>query len=93
MCMRLIPWRPAARLVTSFLSVSPALLARSSESTGRSGVWTFALGAAVYGLPPLKGESTELGITSLGAEVDSPGLAHPTARLSPPSPSFCNAST
>ena len=43
--------------------------------------------------PPLKGESTEPGITSLGAEVDWPGLAHPTARLSPPLPSFCNAST
>ena len=42
---------------------------------------------------PLKGESTEPGITSLGAAVDSPGLAHPTARLSPPAPSFCNAST
>ena len=41
----------------------------------------------------LNGESTEPGITSLGAEVDWPGLAHPTARLSPPSPSFCNAST
>ena len=27
---------------------NPALLARSSESTDRSGVWTFALGAAVY---------------------------------------------
>ena len=67
--------------------------ARSNESTNRSGVWTFALGAAVYGLPPLNGESTEPGITSLGAEVDSPGLAHPIARLSPPPPSFCNAST
>src|SRR6476469_8370236 len=42
---------------------------------------------------PLKGESTEPGITSLGAAVDSPGLAHPTAWLSPPLPSFCNAST
>ena len=41
----------------------------------------------------LNGESTEPGITSLGAEVDSPGLAHPTARLSPPPASFCNAST
>ena len=66
---------------------------RRSLSTDRSGVWIFALGAAVYGLPPLNGESTEPGITSLGAEVDSPGLAHPTARLSPPPPSFCNAST
>ena len=47
---------------------------------------------AAAGLP-LKGESTEPGITSLGAEVDSPGLAQPTARLSPPPPSFCNAST
>ena len=70
-----------------------ALLARSSESTDRSGVWTFALGVAVYGLPPLKGERTEPGITSLGAEVDWPGLAHPTARLSPPPASFCSAST
>ena len=42
---------------------------------------------------PTEGESTEPGITSLGAEVDSPGLAQPTARLSPPPPSFCNAST
>src|SRR4029077_9039312 len=31
---------------------NPALLARSSESIDRSGIWTFALGAAVLLTPP-----------------------------------------
>jgi len=38
------------------------------------------------------GESTDPGITSAGAAVLCPGFAHPTARLSPPAPSFINAS-
>ncbi len=43
-------------------------------------------------LPPIQGESTEPGMTSEGMTVLCPGFAQPTARLSPPAPSFCSAS-
>src|SRR5437762_628239 len=39
--------------------------------------------------PPVQGDKTSPGITSDGAVVGCPGFAHPTARLSPPLPSFC----
>ncbi len=40
-----------------------------------------------------KDEMTVPGMISLGADVDCPGFAQPTARLSFPTPSLCNAST
>src|SRR6266404_1240673 len=43
--------------------------------------------------PPVHGDKTSPGMTSDGAVVGCPGFAQPTARLSPPAPSFCSAST
>ena len=40
-----------------------------------------------------KGERTAPGIISLGTDVDCPGFAQPTARLSFAVPSLCKAST